>query len=162
MFNVRKHPSLWLILTALFVTVCRCSTGQAPAQTTSDGVTIPNCWYYIDTSTGNGISPGKGITCTIECPRGPGSVIRDFYISEESKIRLGDMTHEQLKQQVCLASLDGVVLVPVAQNSSTSASNEPCPHRPPDGRTDRRTGCHRAACRICPAPAAVEGHRQRL
>ena len=132
MFNVRKHPSLWLILTALFVTVCRCSTGQqAPGQTTSDGVTIPNCWYYIDTSTGNGIFPGKGITCSIECPRGPGSVIRDFYISDESKIRLGDMTYEQLKQQACLAGEEGAVLVPVAQNSSTSASNETSPTEPP-------------------------------
>lgn len=131
MFNVRKHPSLWLILTALFVTVCRCSVGQAPDQTTSDGVTIPICRHYIDTSTGNGISPGTGITCSIECPRPPGTVIRDFYISDESKIRLGDMTHEQLKQQACLGGEEGVVLVPVAQNSSTSASSETAPTEPP-------------------------------
>ena len=65
--NLRKHPRLVLILTALFVTVCRCSVSSAPDQTTSDGVTFSNCRNYIDTSTGEGILPGTGITCNIEC-----------------------------------------------------------------------------------------------
>lgn len=137
--NLRKHPRLILVLTALFILVCRCTmTTAAPAQTTSDGVALSQCNQYF------GFGEPNGIVCEIPCndPEiGAGTAI-PLFASPGSATQFSDLTYAELQEQACNAfDPNGGGLfsflryddlqAPAGNTSSSTTSNNAAPTEAP-------------------------------
>ena len=128
--NIRKRPRLILVLTALFVLVCRCGSGPVETiPTTSDGVELTGCSTYL-----GGFEP-SGIKCEVSCPSG-----KEWIEDPNGGSGFSDVTYAEVVTQACsrpchngnyLAACKKDLIVPAEGASSSSNSSSAAPTEPP-------------------------------
>ncbi|MBK7449863.1 MAG: hypothetical protein IPJ47_10700 [Anaerolineales bacterium] len=128
--NIRKHPRLILVLTALFALVCRCGSGPVETiPTTSDGVELTGCTTYL-----GGFEP-SGIKCEVSCPSG-----KEWIEDPNGGSGFSDVTYAEVVAQACsrpchngnyLAACKKDLIVSAGSASSSSSSSRAAPTEEP-------------------------------